>query len=80
MLDKVLSCPCNKLPNSQTLISDAVETGVLLSGFAHERRRKYTEVPDIYFISLGSAGISSTLVLNQHVKTKERGSWVLLKN
>ena len=80
MLDKVLSCPCIKLPNWQTLISDGVETGVLLSDFAHERRGKYTEVPDFYFILLGSAGISSALVLNQHARTKERGSLVLIKN
>ena len=80
MLDKVLSCPCIKLPNSQTLISDGVETAVLLSDFAQQRRRKYAEVPDIYFILLDSAGISSPLVLNQNAKTKERGSWVLLKN
>ena len=80
ILDKILSCPCIKLPNSQTLKSDGVETGVLLSDFAQQRRRKYADVPDIYFILLDSACLSWTLVLNQQAKTKEGGSWVLLKN
>ena len=79
LVDKILSCPRIKLPNSQTLILDGVETGVLLSGFPQHRRRKNTDVTDIYFTSFGSAGITPTLDLTQIAKTKKRGSWIPLK-
>ena len=53
-----------------------VETGVLLSHFAQQLRRKNADVPDIHFTLLDAAGISPTLVLNRNAKTKERGSWI----
>ena len=75
LVDKILSSPRIKLWNSETLILDGVETGVFLSGFAQQLRRKNADVPDIYFTLLDAAGISPTLILNQNAKAKEGGSW-----
>ena len=47
LVNKILSCPPINLSNSQTLILDSVETGVLLSDFAQQRRHNQTDVPDI---------------------------------
>ena len=47
LVDKILSCPRIKLSNSQTLILDGIETGIFLSDFAQQLRRKNAEVPDI---------------------------------
>ena len=40
LVDKILSCPCIRLSNSQTSIFDGVETGVLLSNFGQQHRCK----------------------------------------
>ena len=72
LVDKILSYQRVKLSNSQTLILDSVETGILLLDFAQQLYRKNAEVPDIYFTFLDAAGISSTLILNQNAKAKER--------
>ena len=66
-------CPRIKLSNSHTLILDGVETGIFLSDFAQQLRRKNADVPDSYFTLLDAAGISPTLILNQYAKTEERG-------
>ena len=79
LVDKILSCPRIKLSNSQTLVLDGVETGIFLSDFAQQLRRKNADVPHIYFTLLDAAGISPTLILNQNAKAKERGSWVPFK-
>ena len=79
LVDKTLFCPRIKLSTSQTLVLDGVETGVFMSDFAQQLRRKNTDVPDIYFTLLDAAGISPTLILNQNAKAKERGSWVPFK-
>ena len=79
LVDKVLSCPPIKLSNSQTSLLDGVETGIFLSDFAQQLRRKNADVPDIYFTLLDAAGITPTLMLNQNAKAKERRSWVLFK-
>ena len=79
LVDKILSCPRIKLSNSLTLFLDGVETGIFLSDFAQQLRRKNADVPDIYFTLLDAAGLSPTPILNQNAKAKERGSWVLLK-
>ena len=76
LVDKILSGPRIKLSNSQTLFLDGVGTGIFLSGFAQQLRRKNAYVPDIYFTLLDAAGISPTRILNQNAKAKERGSWV----
>ena len=74
-----MSCPRIKLSNSQTLLLDDAETGVLLSDFAQQLHRKNADVPDIYFTLLDAAGITPTLVLKQNAKAKETGSSVPLK-
>ena len=77
--DKILSCSRIKLSNSQTIILEGVDTGVLISDFTLHLSRKNADVPDIYFTLLDAAGISRSLVFNQNAKAKDRGSWVPLK-
>ena len=77
--DKILTCSRIKLSNSQTIILDDVDTGVLISDFTLHLRRKNADVLDIYFTLLGAAGISHSLVFNQNAKAKDRGSWVPFK-
>ena len=79
LVDNILSSPRIKLSNSQTLLLDGVETGIFLSDFAQQLRRKDADVPDIYFTLLDAADISPTLNLNQNAKAKDRGSWVSFK-
>ena len=74
LIDKTLSCSRIKLSNSQTIILDGVDTGVLISDFTLHLRRKNSKVPDIYFTLLDAAGISLSLVFNQNAKAKDRGS------
>ena len=66
LIDKILSCSRMKLSNSQTIILDGVDTGVLISDFTLHLRRKNADVPDIYFILLDAAGISPSVVFNQN--------------
>ena len=79
LIDKILSCSRIKLSNSQTIILDGVDTGVLISDFTLHLRRKNADVPDIYFTLLDAAGISPSLVFNQNAKAKDRGSWLPFK-
>ena len=77
--DKILSCSRIKLSNSQTIVLDGVDTGVLISDFTLHLRRKNADVPDIYFTLLDAAGISPSLVFNKNAKAKDRGSWIPFK-
>ena len=79
LIDKILSCSRIKLSNSQTIVSDGVDTGELSSDFTLHLRRKNADVPDIYFTLLDAAGISPSLVFNQNAKAKDKGSWVPFK-
>ena len=79
LIDKILSCSRIKISKSQTVFLDGVDTGTLISDFTLHLRRKNVDVPDIYFILLNAAGISSSLVFNQNAKAKHRGSWVPFK-
>ena len=79
LMDKILSCSRIKLSNSQTVILDALHTGVLISDFTQLLRRKNADAPDIYFTLLDAAGISPSLVFNQNVKAKNGRSWVPFK-
>ena len=79
LVEKILSFTRIKLSNSQSLLLDGVETGVLLSDFAQQLRRNNSDVPDIYFTLLDSAAICPTLVLNHNAEVKEGGSCVLFK-
>ena len=76
LINKILSCSRIKLSNSKTIILDGVDTGVVISDFTLRLHRKNLDVPDIYFTLLDAAGKSSSLVLNQYGKAKDRGSWV----
>ena len=67
LVDKILTCPYNKLTNSQTLILDDVEAWVFLSDLAQQLRRMNAHDPDIYFTLIDMAGLSPTLILNQNV-------------
>ena len=49
LVNKFLESPCIKLSNSNTLIPDGIETGVLLKDFAQRLKRKYVPIHDIYF-------------------------------
>ena len=79
LIDKTLSRFRIKLWNSQTLILDGVNTGVLISDFTQHLRRKNAGVSDIYFTLLDAAGKPPSLVFNQNVKAKHRKSWVFFK-
>ena len=65
LTDKILSCSRIKLSNSQTLVLDGVDTGVLISDFTKHLRRKNADVPDIYFTLLDAPGKSPSLVFHQ---------------
>ena len=56
-----------------------MEIGVLISDFAQQLLRQNTDLPPIYLTPLDAACISPTLVLNQNVRAKLRGRWVLAK-
>ena len=79
LLDKFLSYSRIKLSNSQTIILDGVDTGVLISDLSLHLRRKNADVPDIYFTLLDAVGISPCVVFNQNAKAKDRGCWVPFK-
>ena len=73
LIDKILSCSRTKLSISQTMFLDGVDTGVLIIDFLNicvEKTQTFQIItlPD-------AAGISHPLVLNQHAKAKDRGSW-----
>ena len=71
LVDKIFSCARIKLSNSQNLVLYGVETGIFLSDFAQQLRRKNADAPDIYFTLLDAAGLSPTLIPNQNAKAKE---------
>ena len=79
LIDKLLSCSRIKLLNSQTIILDGVDIGVLISDLTLHLRRTNADVPDIYFTLVDAAGISPSLVFNQNAKVKERRSWIPFK-
>ena len=79
LIDKTLSCSRIKLSNSQTIILDGFDTGVLISDFTLHLRRKNTDAPDIYFTLLDAAEISPSKLFNQNAIAKVRGSWAPFK-
>ena len=50
LIDKILSCPRNKLSSSHTSILDDVETRIFLLDFAQQLRRINADFPGIYII------------------------------
>ena len=79
LINKVLESPRIKLSNSNTLILDGIETGVLLKDFAQHLKRKNVPIPDIYFTLLDAASITPDLGINRHANGKERGAWIPFK-
>ena len=79
LVNKILESPCIKLSNSNTLILDGIETGVLMEDFAQHLKRKNIPIPNIYFTLLDAASIAPNLVINSHAKSKERGAWIPFK-
>ena len=72
LVDKTLESPRIKLSNSNTLILDRIEIGVLLKDFAQHLKRQNVPIPDIYLTLLDAASITPDIVVNSHAKRKER--------
>ena len=79
LVNKILESPRIKLSNSNTLILDGKETGVLFEKFCTAFESKNVPIPDIYFTLFDAASINPNLVVNSHAKGKERGSWIPFK-
>ena len=76
LVNKILESPRIKLSNSNTLILDGKETGVLFEKLCTAFESKNVPIPDIYFTLFDAASINPNLVVNSHAKGKERGSWI----
>ena len=74
LVNKKLESPHIKLSDSNTLILDGIETGMLLKDFAQRLKRKNVPLPDIYFTLLDAASIIPDIVANSHANGKERGA------
>ena len=75
LVDEVLSSPRIKLSTSNFLIMDGRGNGVPLADFAETLKRKNAEVPDICFTLLDAADITTSLVLKENARQKEKGIW-----
>ena len=73
-VNKCLESPRIRLSNSNTLILDGIDSGVLLKDFAQHLKRKDVPVPDIYLTLLDAAGITPDIVVNSHAEGKGRGA------
>ena len=78
-VNKLLESPLIKLSNSNALILDGIETGVMLKDSAQRLKRKNVTTPDIYLTLLDAASITPVIVVNSHDKGKERGAWIPFK-
>ena len=74
LVNKILESPHNKLSNSNTLILDGMEIGVLLKVFQQRLKRKNVHVHDIYFTLLDAVSITPDIVVNSHAKGKQKGA------
>ena len=79
LVDRILLCQRIELSKSQTSILNGVATGISVVDFAQQLRRKNADISEFYITLPDVAGISTTLILNQNVKAKERRSWVPFK-
>ena len=80
--DKSLSCSRIKHSNSQAIIVDGVDTGVLLLDFTQQSCRKNLHVPHLYFTLLDAAGISPSLMKQNETKDSQEAfsSMITKKN
>ena len=76
LVNKVLESFRIRLSNSNVLIMDGIETGVLLKDFAQCLKRQNLPIPDIYFTLIDAASITPDSVLNSHAKGKGRGALI----
>ena len=65
LVNKNLESPRIKLSNSNNLILDGIETGVLLKCFAQRLKRKNVPISDNYFTLLDAANITPNLYCQQ---------------
>ena len=79
LVNKTLESPRIKLSNSNTLILDGIETGVLLKDFAQRLKRKNVPKPDNFFTLLDAASITPDIVVITHAKGKEGAAWIPFK-
>ena len=79
LVNNILVSPRIKVPNSNTLILDGIEIGVLLKDFAQRLKRKNVTITDFYFTLIDKASITPDIVVNTHAKCKERGAWIPFK-
>ena len=79
IVNKILETPRIKLSNSNTLILDGIEIGVLLKDFAQRLKLKNVPIPNIYITLLDAASITPDSVVNSNAKGKERGAWIPFK-
>ena len=50
LIDEILSCSRFMLSNSQTIVLDCVDTGVLISVFTQHLRPKNVDVPELFLL------------------------------
>ena len=79
LINKILKSPRIKQSNSNNLIVDGIEIGVLLKDFAQRLKCKNVPIPDFYFTLLDAASVTPGLAVNSHAKGKERGAWIPFK-
>ena len=84
LVDKILSCPRIKLSNSQSKISDGIETGVLLSHFAQQlncgnANCELRERCGHSFYLRDVAGVFPSVFLKGKARVEHRGGWVNFK-
>ena len=79
LVNKILKYPRIRLSNSNTLILDGIETGVLFKDFAQRLKRKNVPIPDFYFTLLHPGSITPNFVDNSNANGKERGAWIPFK-
>ena len=76
---KILQSAHIKLSNSDHLIFNGIETGLLLKNIAQRLKRKNVPKPDVHFTLIDAASITPDTVINSHANGKERGAWIPLE-
>ena len=78
-LNKMLEFPRKKLSKSNTMLLDAIETGLLLREIGKHLKRKDVAIPKKYVTLLDAVSITPDVVINSHDKAKERGDWIFFR-
>ena len=80
LVNKILETPRIKLSNSNTLIPDGIETGVLLKVFAQRLKRKNLPIHDITLLYLTQPASLPTLLSTVMPRVKKEGLGSLSKS